>query len=960
MARTSIGDLYARLSVDSRGLRADSRKAVAILQRQLSLSAQTINRTLARALRVGITGAFASAAGAAAGLTIAINRSRQEIDNLAKDATRIGVATEELQAIRLAAEEAGASTESLTRTINRMQDSIADAAQSGSGALQEAFNAINLEAQQLIDLDPAEQFLRVAEALGQVQNEAQRVQLTRDIFGRAGLDIAPLLTSNIRGTVDDTSGFLSGVGATIRTEGAREVEKMNDTLARLGVAFGGFISQLTIELAPAITAISEQILDEVRILTERMPDLDIAKELESHLENMVSFTKDIAGELKVISSTLEGVADVFSAIEYILKALSIANLGTAVSHVGVSFASSKKIFETLTNVKKINKALEDTKKLDASELSTKRLDDILDLTPSFRGRASLQKQFKEFQEGIFQHSRKEGTMMMGRLQSSLKSSLKEMKDSFGPTLFKAFSEFGQSVPDAIKAYLLFQLADIGDSIEETIREARNQFLGGIEGIQDDARSVEPVDIQVAAINLMKLELGGEQARQELDKVDKKLRTLSKQIEAHRKTGMVGEGTAFDKYSKQLDEQMELYQALSNRIANQKTLKQETLNQILGTGMYRAIESGAIEKMMGFSLSPAINLAQQFASMMDDASQAANKAREKALSETAKSMTVQPPTEFDNQLTETLAGITDQIRDTRQLALPFQEITNELITLKTQATEAGYDVGFLNDKLAEVNEASMRELNYEMKDLAEQLSWGADQFSELKERLIEVQNADVSVEVKINAQQAMDNIKSIEQGFYDVADAIGNSVGSAIDRVIDTGRLDFKSFVADILRDIAKIYARLALFGSSGSGGLLGPLLGGLTSSLGGLFGGGGTGVTISEGANARFAAGIPMMSEGGRIGAGKMAIVGERGMELFLPTTSGTVIPNHEIKDYTTPDIEQDKKGGATYNWAPVIHQGVDRNGLAIALERAKQETIREVFAMIEEGGAARSIVSRA
>ena len=41
--------------------------------------------------------------------------------------------------------------------------------------------------------------------------------------------------------------------------------------------------------------------------------------------------------------------------------------------------------------------------------------------------------------------------------------------------------------------------------------------------------------------------------------------------------------------------------------------------------------------------------------------------------------------------------------------------------------------------------------------------------------------------------------------------------------------------------------------------------------------------------------GIPFFAEGGRTTANQPIVVGERGPELFVPNTSGTVIPNDEL-----------------------------------------------------------------
>jgi len=79
------------------------------------------------------------------------------------------------------------------------------------------------------------------------------------------------------------------------------------------------------------------------------------------------------------------------------------------------------------------------------------------------------------------------------------------------------------------------------------------------------------------------------------------------------------------------------------------------------------------------------------------------------------------------------------------------------------------------------------------------------------------------------------------------------------------------------------------------------------NALGGILGGGGGGVTkvsadsMRLGRAASKATGIPMklkagsFAEGGRPPVGRPSLVGERGPELFVPSRSGTIIPNDKI-----------------------------------------------------------------
>jgi len=67
----------------------------------------------------------------------------------------------------------------------------------------------------------------------------------------------------------------------------------------------------------------------------------------------------------------------------------------------------------------------------------------------------------------------------------------------------------------------------------------------------------------------------------------------------------------------------------------------------------------------------------------------------------------------------------------------------------------------------------------------------------------------------------------------------------------------------------------------GGSGFFGSLL-----KIGASFFGGGSGISGQS---------PDLSAEGGAIKAGNPYIVGERGRELFVPSTSGTMIPNHDL-----------------------------------------------------------------
>ena len=113
--------------------------------------------------------------------------------------------------------------------------------------------------------------------------------------------------------------------------------------------------------------------------------------------------------------------------------------------------------------------------------------------------------------------------------------------------------------------------------------------------------------------------------------------------------------------------------------------------------------------------------------------------------------------------------------------------------------------------------------------------------------------------------------------------VTDSMMSAIDRFVDTGKFSFSDFASSVIKDLIKIQLRMQamqLFSQVGGG--LGGVLGGLFGGASGGWQASSTGLMV-----------LPGAADGGRIDG--PTIVGENGPEIFIPQRSGTVIPNQQM-----------------------------------------------------------------
>jgi phage-related minor tail protein len=113
----------------------------------------------------------------------------------------------------------------------------------------------------------------------------------------------------------------------------------------------------------------------------------------------------------------------------------------------------------------------------------------------------------------------------------------------------------------------------------------------------------------------------------------------------------------------------------------------------------------------------------------------------------------------------------------------------------------------------------------------------------------------------------------------VFDSVFGNLSSAIDNFVKTGKLSMKDLARSIIQDLIAIQMKAAVM-----------------RFLGGLF----SLPTAPGGSNDGWFKNVYMAqprATGGPVSAGSPYMVGERGPELFMPSGSGTIIPNNQINN---------------------------------------------------------------
>ena len=167
----------------------------------------------------------------------------------------------------------------------------------------------------------------------------------------------------------------------------------------------------------------------------------------------------------------------------------------------------------------------------------------------------------------------------------------------------------------------------------------------------------------------------------------------------------------------------------------------------------------------------------------------------------------------------------------------------------------------------------------------------------------------------------------------LAAEIGQTIEQGITGAI-MGAIQGTQSLSQSLSGILNQLAQIALQQSLGSFGFGGGSASGLFGAIAGIFGGGGGGGD----AGLNLAGIDAYMANGGSARAGGSYIVGERGPELFVPRTSGTVVPNSSLGGSANVTVNVDASGSSVEGDADQASQLGRAIGFAVQQELVKQK----------------------
>lgn len=182
------------------------------------------------------------------------------IDSQVKIADRLGITTEALGGLHHAAEQTGAGVGTLNSGLQRMVRRIGQVAATGKGEAKAALDQLGISIDDIKSKRPDEQFKLIAEKMGDVHNQGQKVFITQKLFDTEGVKLLNTLNmgaDGIQSMIDEAETL----GLTINRIDAAKVEIANDAFDRAKKSSSSFGRVLATETAPLVAALSDMWTD---------------------------------------------------------------------------------------------------------------------------------------------------------------------------------------------------------------------------------------------------------------------------------------------------------------------------------------------------------------------------------------------------------------------------------------------------------------------------------------------------------------------------------------------------------------------------------------------------------------------------------------------------------------------------------------------------------------------------
>ena len=311
-------------------------------------------------VKTALTAAFSIAAVKKLGDAILqlANDTAEYGDRIDKQSQVLGMSRKAYQEWDYILGQNGVSIDSMSTAMKTLNSNILSAAD-GTEESANAFEQLGLFINDIIDLNPEDQFEAVVRALQKMPAGAQKSALAVKIFGKAGLDLLPLLNSD-SASIDELKKRAQELGIIMSDDAVDASVAYGDALDDLKRAFTGIKNAVGVTLLPALTRAVNRIATFAGKLSNAFQEeglLGVFNVLTESAQGFINTLKEsdnpvlqiLGGSLQAVLDLITGIVDLFTNFDGTVAALQASD-NPVLQTLGGALSGIKSVFDGIVGL----------------------------------------------------------------------------------------------------------------------------------------------------------------------------------------------------------------------------------------------------------------------------------------------------------------------------------------------------------------------------------------------------------------------------------------------------------------------------------------------------------------------------------------------------------------------------------------------------------------------------------
>ena len=282
---------------------------------------------MGKGIATGMATAVAGASAAVAGLYKLATGSAETADEIDKMSQKIGISKQAYQEWDYICSQSGVDVNVFKNGIKTLTTQM-DAAASGTESAQENFKALGLTWEDGNGkLKSQEQMMEEAiTALAGMEDGTERARIAQELFGKAGVELAPILNSGADG-IEELRTRCHDLGLIMSDEAVNAGVKLGDTIDDVKSTFGAITDRIGTSFIPIVQQMADKLL-------EFMPQIESAiKTAFEYVQKAFTFIEEHQGLFTTLAVaigvivTAIGLYNAIAAVKAAMDAAQVTTLG---------------------------------------------------------------------------------------------------------------------------------------------------------------------------------------------------------------------------------------------------------------------------------------------------------------------------------------------------------------------------------------------------------------------------------------------------------------------------------------------------------------------------------------------------------------------------------------------------------------------------------------------------------